>query len=230
MKKDPNSRLSVENRQAWDTLYGETQDLVWGEEPVCFLKVFQGDILSRIRPCSKALDAATGEGRNVSTMLDWGMCVVACDASPHAIKKMPSLLSRRVARVMSDLNSLPFLDGQFDFVLASDIIETLPTPDQALAELRRVLCSGGLMLCNIPGMEDGIASVEMEAIDDHSYLFRKRFFYQFLSETEATELLTRNGFRVVKSSLCSWVEQAHPEFREAEHEHTSRVFLVERAD
>jgi SAM-dependent methyltransferase len=223
------SRLSEVNRQAWDNLYGTTQDLVWGSEPVGFLKEFQADILNRVRPCSLALDAATGEGRNLPTVLDWGMRVVACDASSHAINKMPSALSRRVTRVISDLYVLPFRDSQFEFVLASDIIETLPNPELALRELSRVLRPGGLMLCNIPGMEDGIAEIEMDAIDDHRYLFRNQFFYQFLSESQANDLLTDNGFKVVKSGLCSWVENAHPEFRDAEHEHTSRIFLVERA-
>lgn len=221
-------QLSEENRQAWDTLYGKTKDLIWGSEPIGFLREFEFDILKKVRPCSQALDAATGEGRNLSTLLDWGMRVVACDASSQALSKMSPVLASSVERVMSDLYSLPFSEARFDFVLASDIIETLPRPELALRELRRILRPGGLLLCNIPGMEDGISAIEMNAIDDNRYLFRDRFFYQFLTEAQATDLLVSSGFKVVKSALCSWVEKAHPEFRDAEHEHTSRVFLVER--
>ena len=222
------SQLSNVNRRAWDTLYGKTQDLVWGSEPVGFLREFQPEILKRIRPCSLGLDAATGEGRNLTTLLDWGMRVVACDASAHAMMKMPSTLTTQIKRVISDLYSLPFQDGRFDFVLASDIIETLPRPEMALAEIQRVLRPGGILLCNIPGMEDAISSIDMNAIDKNSYLFRDRFFYQFLNESQAVDLLESSGFKVLKSTLCSWVENAHPEFRDSEHEHTSRVFLVER--
>jgi len=222
------SRLSSVNRQAWDSLYGKTQDLVWGAEPVGFLREFQSDISQRIGPCSQALDAATGEGRNLSTLLEWGMRVVACDASTHGMNKMPPALAGQIKRVISDLYSLPFRDSQFDFVLASDIIETLPTPERALSELQRVLRPGGLMLCNIPGMEDAISAIEMDAINDNQYLFREHFFYQFLTEAQAIDLLVSSGFKVITSSLCSWIENAHPEFRDSEHEHTSRVFLVER--
>ena len=43
------SRLSEVNRRAWDNLYGKTQDLVWGSEPIGFLKEFQPEILKRIQ-------------------------------------------------------------------------------------------------------------------------------------------------------------------------------------
>jgi SAM-dependent methyltransferase len=148
----------------------------------------------------------------------------------HAIKKIPPNIADCVSRVITDLNKLPFRDQSFEFALASDIIETLPTPATALAEIRRVLRPGGLLLCNIPGMEDGISSIDMSEIDDNRYLFRERFFYQFLTESQATDLLTGVGLRVVKSGLYTWTEQAHPEFRDNEHEHTSRVFLAERID
>jgi len=228
MQKDQYSRLSEDNRKAWDALYGKTQDLVWGAEPVGFLNEFRRDIAGRLRSCAQALDAATGEGRNLSTLIDWGFRVTACDASEHAMQKMPSMLGSSVNRVISDLYTLPFQSGRFDFVLASDIIETLPDPNRALRELWRVLRPGGLLLCNIPGMEDGISSIDMNEIDDNRYLFRDRFFFQFMTEAQATELLVDSGFRPVRTALCSWVEKAHPEFRDTEHEHTSRVFLVER--
>src|SRR5258708_1774659 len=87
------SKLSDANRQAWDSLYADTPDLVWGTEPVGFLCEFQDDILSRLRPSAYALDAATGEGRNLELMLGWGAQVIACDASSHgprAARDLPS--------------------------------------------------------------------------------------------------------------------------------------------
>ena len=45
---------------------------------------------------------------------------------------------------------MPFGDGSFDFVFATDIIEHIEDDDRALAELRRVLKPGGHCLITVP--------------------------------------------------------------------------------
>jgi SAM-dependent methyltransferase len=124
---------------------------------------------------------------------------------------------------------MPFPDADFDVVVAVDIVETLPIPEPALRELARVLRPGGVLICNIPGPEDEIAGVDMQTLDEGRYLFQGRFFYQFLSEKDAVALLTSCGLRVRSIRVHSWIEPAHPNFREIPHTHTSRVFLAERS-
>lgn len=229
MNEEQLKQIAVQNKTAWDHLYGATDDLVWGAAPVGFIPEFQNDILSFLKPGSLALDAATGEGRNLAIMLDWRFHVVACDASWQALSKMPEAITGEVARIKSDLYSLPFTNNMFDFVLASDIIETLPQPCKGLQEIHRVLRPGGLFLCNIPGMEDEIAGKDMHELEKNMYLFKENYFYQFLAEGEASKLLTDIGFTIVRQKLCSWTEPAHPQYRDTEHRHTSRVFLVSKA-
>jgi SAM-dependent methyltransferase len=49
-----------------------------------------------------------------------------------------------------ELTDIPVEDGRFDRVLFNQVLEHLPEPARALAELHRVLKPGGLILCSVP--------------------------------------------------------------------------------
>ena len=56
----------------------------------------------------------------------------------------------RVGAVQGDALALPFADGAFDRVIASEILEHIPDDEQAMAELARVLRPGGTMAITVP--------------------------------------------------------------------------------
>jgi SAM-dependent methyltransferase len=221
--------LSTTSRRAWDSLYRQTEALVWGDRPIGFLEEFAALLAPQGNGGARLMDAAAGEGRNLGGLMELSAEVWACDSSPHALGKIAPRLRGSVARSVCDLARLPFADECFDGVLATDIIETLPDPEPALREIHRVLRPGGRLLCNIPGFEDEIAGVDMLPLGENRFLFRGAFFYRFLAEHESQALLTRNGFAILRNEICRWVEEPHPEFRSRRHAHTSRVFLVEKA-
>jgi len=49
-----------------------------------------------------------------------------------------------------DISDIPVEDGRFDRVLFNQVLEHLPEPGSALAELHRVLKPGGRMFCSVP--------------------------------------------------------------------------------
>ena len=53
-------------------------------------------------------------------------------------------------RSMGDALALPFADGAFDRVIASEVLEHIPDDEQAMAELARVLRPGGTMAITVP--------------------------------------------------------------------------------
>jgi len=219
--------LPQRNKQAWDRLYARTRRLIWGREPIGFLAA-RLHLLAPVGPDERVLDAATGEGRNLPALRRLGGRLHACDASARALRKIAPAHRAGVELVTCDLRALPYADGHFAFILLSDVVETLPDLDAALAEIVRVLAPGGRLLCNIPGLDDGIAGQDMRPLGDNRFLYQKRYFFQFLAPAAARALLERHGLRIELEETCRWSEPPHPGFRPTAHEHVSRVFLARR--
>jgi len=222
------NELSSKNKNQWDRLYGDTNNLVWGDTPVGFIKEFAGDMSVNLTEQSMLLDAACGEGRNIPAIKEMPGRLTVCDYSKHALQKMPAHLKEKVLRIRCDLSELPFMEESFDLVIAVDIIETLPEPEPAIHEIYRVLKEGALFLCNIPGMEDTISEKDMTPLGKDEYLYQDKYFFRFVTEEAATALLKKCGFEIIKSKDCEWWEKDHEGFRDGEHMHRSHVFLAKK--
>jgi len=225
---DP-GQLSSTNQRAWDALYAATDDLVWGSDPLPFLTEFRGDFQSVLTSPSRLLDAGVGEGRNLPYLLDCGADEVhAVDASPHALRKIPPPLASRAQRHLAELGHTGYPDRHFDALTLLDTIETLPDAAAVLVEMFRILKPGGLLLCNIPGLDDGVAGLDMRALSDNAFLYRDRYYFHFIEPTEAEAMLGAAGFEIVRAVHRKWRESGHPGFRDETHTHVSHVFLVRR--
>ena len=97
-----------------------------------------------------------------------------------------------------------------------------------LAELYHILKPGGLLLCNIPGFDDGVAGHDMHALGADTFLYQSAYFYRFLEPEAAEGLLSAAGFEVLHSGRREWLEAAHPGYRKEDHTHVSHVLLVRR--
>jgi predicted SAM-dependent methyltransferase len=98
--------------------------------------------LSALPPATRVLDAGCGEGVLVTEFRD-RLAIVGVDAH------YSSDLVRR-----GSLLQLPFDDGSFERALCLDVLEHLSFAEQprALAELFRVLVSGGELLLTVPNL------------------------------------------------------------------------------
>jgi SAM-dependent methyltransferase len=102
-----------------------------------------------LRDCIPAgatiLDAGCGSGRIFRYELAAGCRVVGVDIGAD-LRDNPNVADP----VRGDVQRLPFADASFDAVLASHVMEHLPRPDEALAEVARVLKPGGRFLLLTP--------------------------------------------------------------------------------
>lgn len=57
---------------------------------------------------------------------------------------------RTVTVEEADARALPAPDGQFDLVIATEVIEHVPDPERLVGELARVLAPGGRLIASVP--------------------------------------------------------------------------------
>jgi ubiquinone/menaquinone biosynthesis C-methylase UbiE len=104
-------------------------------------------------PLGSLLDVGCGTGQSRQLYAERADAYVGIDLShealARALRKVPS------ARwTQTDATRLPFRDGEFDTVAFSSVLHHIPQPglDAALAEARRVLRPGGVVLAFDPNL------------------------------------------------------------------------------
>jgi SAM-dependent methyltransferase len=110
----------------------------------------------------RLLDLGCGFGRHAYQAARLGAHVVAFDAGADEVRKVEDTfgamavageldpVESRVGAVQGDALRLPFADGSFDRVIASEVLEHIPDDETAMAELARVLRPGGSMAVTVP--------------------------------------------------------------------------------
>lgn len=105
-------------------------------------------ILSKINFSNNliCLDAACGIGNNVETLLKYFQKVIAFDKSAKAVKLAKELHNKDKAKAfffVGSLESMPYPDNFFDFVVCTEALEHVFDYDKAIKEIFRVTKSGG---------------------------------------------------------------------------------------
>jgi SAM-dependent methyltransferase len=95
----------------------------------------------------RVLDLGCRDGALTSEYLE-GNDVVGVDVDRAALARAAE---RGIETTWADLDdALPFEDASFDVVVTAEVLEHLRLPERALAEARRVLRPGGLLVGSVP--------------------------------------------------------------------------------
>ena len=99
----------------------------------------------------KILDTGCGTGYGSRHLAEAAQCVVGIDNDRAAIAYAKSKFSASNTQYfVADCQCLPFADGTFDVVTSFELIEHLPDARAHLAEVRRVLRPGGVLVVSTP--------------------------------------------------------------------------------
>jgi len=110
----------------------------------------------------RLLDIGCGFGRHAYQAARLGAEVVAFDFGADEVRNVLDTFGAmivggeidpvrsRVGAVQGDALALPFGDGSFDRIIASEVLEHIPADEVAMAELSRVLRPGGTMAVTVP--------------------------------------------------------------------------------
>jgi SAM-dependent methyltransferase len=98
-------------------------------------------------PRGKLLDVPAGEGALSARLSEAGFQVQACDLYPE-IFVVRNLEVRR-----GDLSgSLPYADGEFQYITCLEGLEHIENPHQAIREFARLLAPGGHLVISVPNI------------------------------------------------------------------------------
>jgi 2-polyprenyl-3-methyl-5-hydroxy-6-metoxy-1,4-benzoquinol methylase len=115
----------------------------------------------RVGRRTRFIDVGAGAGRHSYEALRRGASVTAYDMDEVELKGVDDMFGAMVEvgevppggsgeiRV-GDILDMPYDDGSFDVVVASEILEHVPQDDQAIAELVRILAPGGILAITVP--------------------------------------------------------------------------------
>ncbi len=114
-----------------------------------------------LQPGERALDLGCGAGRHAFEMYRRGADVIAFDQDADELSAVRDLFAamRDAGEVPAgaeadvkegDALALPFADGEFDRVVAAEILEHIPDDLSAIAELVRVTRPGGTIALTVP--------------------------------------------------------------------------------
>ncbi|NHN57167.1 class I SAM-dependent methyltransferase [Calidifontibacter sp. DB0510] len=114
-----------------------------------------------VEPGMRLVDVGCGQGRHSFEAFRRGAHVVAFDQSESDLADVKSMFAAMelegqqgpgaTAEVRhGDARAMPFTDGEFDRVIASEILEHIHEDEQVIAELFRITRPGGLVAVTVP--------------------------------------------------------------------------------
>ena len=114
-----------------------------------------------LQPGDRVLDMGCGAGRHAFEMFRRGGDVVAFDQDGDELAGVLEIFGAMRAEnqvpdgadadvKQGDALQLPFADGEFDRVVAAEVLEHIPDDETAIAELVRVLRPGGTLAVTVP--------------------------------------------------------------------------------
>lgn len=156
----------------------------------------------RVNPGDRVLDLGCGAGRHAFECYRRGARIVAVDLNASDVAEVDAMFAvmreageapagAEAVAVRADAHRLPFPDGAFDVVIASEILEHIPDDRSAITEAVRILRPGGALAITVPrwwpericwALSDAYHEVE----GGHVRIYRRR---QLLARLRAAALI-----------------------------------------
>jgi SAM-dependent methyltransferase len=150
---------------------------------------------------TRVLDAGCGPGVVCGLAAARGAAPTGVDVAPGMLAEARRRLPE-VAFVEADLVALPFASGSFDACVGGFVLNHLPAPEAAVAELARVLAPGGTLALSLwePPARNRWLGVVAEALDEAGVAAPPELAdgpdsYRFADRAEMLALLRGAGLR-----------------------------------
>lgn len=158
---------------------------------------------------NKILELGCGTGVFTSEFIKKGMPLISFDISYELLKSAQD--KGRVNKILvGDVESIPFGDETFDFIIGISILHHLDI-DRALEEIKRVLKKGGKIILSEPNMANPQIFLQKNI----------RWLKEFVGDTPTETaffrhklgaILRKNGFRQIQICPFEFIHPSIPNF------------------
>lgn len=144
-------------------------------------------LLGEVESEDRVLDLGCGDGAFAVEAARVGASVVGADVAQAALERARSRFPELELRLVPSEGPLPFEDGQFDLVWASEAIEHVADTARWLSEVRRVLRPRGRLMVTTPAhgrlrvLAGGVEKFS-EPLGDHLHLYTARSLRTLLGD------------------------------------------------
>lgn len=183
----------VDDEALWETNAGWWQEHFTGGVDPEYTEQIEPLAAAWTSGFDRVLDLGCGEGQLARLVAASGGRVVGVDPT-HAQVRAAADLAGGVDYGIADAACLPFADGCFDAVLACLVFEHITAVDDAIAEVARVLRTGGrfVFFLNHPLLQTpGSGWIDDQFLDPPEQYWR---LGDYLVETETVEEVTKGVY------------------------------------
>jgi SAM-dependent methyltransferase len=145
------------------------------------------------KPGDHLLEIGSGLGHLVG-QLEKSFSTYAVDVNRWALT-MSKLVAPHTALQIASAESLPFSGESFEVVIIKHVVEHLPYPEKALAEIGRISAPGGLLIFSTPNLASRLRPLKGEkwiGFQDPTHISLK-------PPLEWLEIIKNSGFCLVKT-------------------------------
>jgi SAM-dependent methyltransferase len=147
----------------------------------------RGFLLRELTVGVRVLDLGAGTGEFTAAAADAGANVIGAEVAESAIARARLAHPNLDFRLVPIDGPLPFEDGQFELIWASEVIEHVADTGAWLSEVRRVLAPRGRLLLTTPShgrVRVALGGIERysEPLGDHLHLYTRRSLAGLLRE------------------------------------------------
>jgi SAM-dependent methyltransferase len=167
---------------------------------------------------SRVLELGAGDGVQTAALRELFSEVIPLDIAPSG--QVPGM-------VIADASHLPFVDGYFDLVFSSNVLEHVYELEESLTEMKRVLAPNGIMIHSMPTSTWKFVQVAVRPVASMIKVLRKirtDFIQRNERSTIVANVLDSSATPPIKSWGSKIVGQLIPTIHGTSNNHIEEFF------
>jgi SAM-dependent methyltransferase len=177
--------------------------------------LYLGEISKRLGTVKnkRLLEIGCGRGYLLKEAQALGMFVNGLESSPDGVSRANEWLGSEIVS-LGILGDNVFADETFDVVIATDVIEHVRDPKSFMAQVHKILSSGGLFYCVTPSLDSLSARLMgrywMEYKEEHLFYFNRNNMASLCEGAGFRNIQIHDNFKILNAEYIAAHFERYP--------------------